>query len=242
MSALDMTSIRDAFARVRERVHSAAQRASRNGSDVTIVAVTKKHPPTLIETARQAGIRHVGENYAQELIGKLDAVEHAHELVWHFIGHMQRNKVKTVIGRAALLHAVDSVRLAQEVEKHAARMADDGALVGGVQRVLVAVNVGGEQQKSGVPSAQASELVGVIDALPHVQCAGLMTMPPFGAEPGVNRRYFRELAALRDQIATPQTPLSELSMGTSNDFEEAVEEGATIVRVGSTIFGARPTG
>lgn len=241
MSTLDTATIRESFIRVRERVDKAAERAGRQGSDVTIVAVTKKHPAELIERAGEAGIRHVGENYAQELVSKLDSVRGADGLEWHFIGHLQRNKVKTVVGRAALVHAIDSLRLAEEVEKHAARLAEAGQLPGGVQRVLVAVNVGGEEQKSGVPAAEAGNLVQAVAQLAHVECAGLMTMPPFGAKPGANRPYFRELAALRDAIATRDTPLSVLSMGTSGDFEEAVEEGATIVRVGSTIFGARPT-
>lgn len=240
MSSSNTVTIQEAHARVRERVDRAAQRAGRRGQDVTVVAVTKRHPADLIDAAWAAGIRHVGENYVQELTGKLDAVAHAGQLTWHFIGHLQRNKVKDVVGRAALLHAIDSLRLAREVEKHAARLADAGQLPGGVQRVLVAVNLGGEEQKSGVAAADAGALVGAIAELPHVHCAGLMTMPPFAREPGENRRYFRELAALRESLATPSLPLPELSMGTSGDFEDAVAEGATMVRVGSTIFGPRP--
>lgn len=240
MSNSDSTRIQEAFAGVRERVDRAAASAGRSGSNVKIVAVTKRHPPELIDAAWAAGIRHVGENYVQELTGKLDAATHAPELTWHFIGHLQRNKVKAVVGRAALLHAIDSLRLAQEVEKHAARIADAGELPGAAQRVLVAVNVGGEEQKSGVPTAEAGALVSAIAEMAHVDCVGLMTMPPFGRAPGENRGYFRELVALRDSLATPAMPLSELSMGTSGDFEDAVAEGATLVRVGSTIFGPRP--
>ena len=241
MSTMDPTVIGKAFALVRERIARAAESMGHDSADVTVVAVTKRHPPGLIDAAHAAGIRHVGENYVQELTGKLESVQHASDLQWHFIGHLQRNKVKSVVGRVVLIHAVDSVRLAEEIEKHAARMASVGVLSNGVQQVLVAVNIAGEEQKSGVPAAEARELVKTIEKLPHVRCTGLMTMPPLGGEPGANRPYFRELAALRDTLATSANPLRHLSMGTSGDFEDAVAEGATLVRVGSTIFGRRPT-
>ena len=240
MSTIDSTAIGEALSRVRERIARAASSVGRAGDDVTVVAVTKRHPPGLIEAAWAAGVRQVGENYVQELTGKLAAVSCADQLQWHFIGHLQRNKVKSVVGCAVLVHAVDSVRLAEEIEKHAARKAAAGELPGGVQRVLMAVNIAGEAQKSGVPVAQAEALLQTIDTLPHVQCDGLMTMPPLGAAPGANRPYFRELTGLRDALATPSHPLRVLSMGTSSDFEDAVAEGATLVRIGSTLFGPRP--
>jgi pyridoxal phosphate enzyme (YggS family) len=155
-------------------------------------------------------------------------------LRWHFIGQMQRNKVKYVVGRAALIHAVDSESLARDIDSQAARR-------GIVQPVLLAVNLGGEAQKSGVPPARLEGLLAVVARLAHVTCAGLMTMPPLARTPEDSRPYFRALAELRAAMATAERPLPELSMGTTDDFEIALEEGATLVRIGTAIFGARPT-
>lgn len=240
--AYDPESLKKALDEVERRVAAAAARASRSSDDVTIVGVTKRHPAALIEAAHRAGITDVGENYAQELAGKFDEVSVASQLCWHFVGHLQRNKVKDVVGRATLIHAVDSERLAQEVNKQAAKCAQDGRLADGVQRVLVAVNIGGEEQKSGVSEDEVGSLLDVISRLPHVTCTGLMTMPPFANAPEDNRTYFRKLAALRDNLIADHGSLSQLSMGTTGDFEVAVEEGATLVRIGTALFGERPAG
>ncbi|GAB4568329.1 MAG: YggS family pyridoxal phosphate-dependent enzyme [Haliangiales bacterium] len=229
-----------ALAEVQARISAAAERAGRAPDEVTLIGVTKRHPAALIEAAHAVGIRDVGENYAQELAQKLDQVACAAELRWHFIGHLQRNKVKYVLGRSALIHAVDSERLAREIAKQAQAAADAETLPGGSQRLLMAVNLADEEQKSGVSEKDAPALLDLIAALPHIECVGLMTMPPFAQTPEQNRAYFRRLAALRRELATSHPALTELSMGTTGDFEVAVEEGATLVRVGTALFGARP--
>lgn len=234
--------IRERLARVREEVSRAASRAGRRPEDITIVTVTKKHGPAMIEAAHAAGVRHVGENYAQELVSKLDQVACAQDLTWHFIGKLQRNKVKFVAGRVALVHAVDSPALAQEIDRRMAQVSSSPGpgLAPGKQGVLVAVNMGGEEQKSGVMPEQAGELVAAMAELGHVECRGLMTMPPLAERAEDSRRYFRALSELRERLRTARMPLPELSMGTTDDFEVAVEEGATLVRIGTAIMGRRP--
>jgi pyridoxal phosphate enzyme (YggS family) len=225
---------------VRARVWAALERAGRPRDAARIVAATKKHPAETIRLALAAGVRDVGENYAQEMVAKMEALgprdqdDERAALRWHFIGQMQRNKIKYVVGRAALIHAVDSEPLAREIDAQAARRDI-------VQPVLLAVNLGGEEQKSGVPPAQLASLLAVVAELPHVTCVGLMTMPPLAQTPEDSRPHFRALAELRAALATAERPLPELSMGTTDDFEVALEEGATLVRIGTAIFGARPT-
>lgn len=250
--AQDRQALAERLGAVRARVHAALARAGRPHDAARIVAVTKKHPAETIRQAMAAGVRDVGENYAQELVAKQEALGQQETaqasmggpvawppasdaaLRWHFIGQMQRNKVKYVVGRAVLIHAVDSEPLAREIARQAARQ-------GIVQPILLAVNLGGEAQKSGVDPAGLADLLAQVAALPHLSCAGLMTMPPLAHEPEDSRPYFRRLAELRAALATAARPLPELSMGTTDDFEIALEEGATLVRVGTAIFGARPT-
>jgi hypothetical protein len=250
-SELMVQAISSRLARVQERVHQAAARAGRDPGEVAIVAVSKRHGAEVIEAAFAAGVRRVGENYAQELVAKLDQVACAAELEWHFIGRLQRNKAKYLAGRVALIHAVDSLDVAREIDQRAqraqraARVPSEGgggpsALVAGKQRVLLAVNVAGEAQKSGVAPGAARDVLDAMAELEHVDCAGLMTMPPLAGRAEDSRRYFRALAGLRSALATSARPLPELSMGTTDDFEVAVEEGATLVRIGTAIFGSRP--
>jgi PLP dependent protein len=218
---------------VRARVEEAARRAGRDPFDVEIVCVTKKHPPEVIEAARAAGLEHVGENYVQELVGKREALAAPDAVAWHFVGRLQRNKAKFLAGWVALIHAVDSEPLARAISARA-------EAAGRVQPVLAAVNLGGEEQKSGAAPGALGELLAAIDALPGVRCDGLMTMPPLAAEPEASRSYFRALRELRDRHQTPSRPLAQLSMGTSGDFEVAVEEGATWIRLGTELLGPRP--
>jgi pyridoxal phosphate enzyme (YggS family) len=234
--AHDEQALADRLGEVRTRVWAALARAGRPRDAARIVAVTKKHPAETVRQAMAAGVRDIGESYAQEMVAKIDALglQDQTALRWHFIGQMQRNKVKHVVGRAALIHAVDSEPLAREIDGQAARL-------GIVQPVLLAVNLGGEAQKSGVPPTRLEGLLALVAGLAHVTCAGLMTMPPLARTPEDSRPYFRGLAALRAALATAARPLPELSMGTTDDFEIALEEGATLVRIGTAIFGARPT-
>ena len=220
---------------VRARVASACERVGRDPASVAIVAVTKRHPVAVLLVAAAAGIVDIGENYAQEMRDKrAELGAAARRFTWHFIGQLQRNKVKYVAGNAALIHAVDSVAIAEDIVRHAERQKI-------VQRVLLAVNTGGEAAKSGVAPDQAGAVLDALHALPGIVVAGLMTMPPFAEVAEDNRVYFRILAGLRRELASPTRPLSELSMGTTDDFEVAVEEGATLIRVGTALFGSRPT-
>jgi len=209
------------LARVGERIARACDRAKRDPASVKLVAVSKVQPVEAIREALEAGQRAFGENYAQELREKADAVVGAE---WHFLGALQTNKVKMVVGKVALLHTCDRPSLAQELNKRAAALAT-------VQRVLVEVNLAEEPQKGGIAPSALASFVDEIGRLSALRCEGLMCIPPAEDDP---RPHFRRLRELRDGLG-----LAELSMGMSADYETAIEEGATIVRVGTAIFGER---
>ncbi len=194
---------------------------------VTLVAVSKTQPAAAIREAHAAGQRDFGENYAQEWREKADALADLPDLRWHFVGGLQTNKVKYLAGRVHLVHAVDREELARELSR---RFAQKGALA----RVLLEVNTGGEETKGGCRPEDAPRLAEAVRALPSVELAGLMCMPPPEEDP---RAHFQLLRALRDRLA-----LRELSMGMSADWPIAIEEGATIVRIGTAIFGERAPG
>ena len=222
------------YKNVRARADAACLRAGRKPEDVTVVAVSKTKPLEMIEELAELGVKDFGENYVQELAGKADAVQHP--VTWHFIGHLQTNKVKQVLGRAAMIHSVDSMHLAQAISKEAEKR--------GVETVdiLIEINIGKEASKSGIPEEEAEELLRQIVTLPHLRVKGLMSIAPFVEDPEDNRQHFRRLEALRHRLqeqSIPNAPMTELSMGMTGDFEVAIEEGATLVRVGTAIFGAR---
>ena len=219
-------------AEVRERIERARERAGRSG-EVTLVAVTKTHPAQVVRAAIRAGVADVGENRVQELEQKVPDV--GREAVrWHLIGHLQRNKVAKVLPLFDLLHSLDSLRLAQALSEAAVK-------AGTTVRALVEVNSAGEETKGGVPAAEAVDVVGRMAALPGLELRGMMTMAPFTDDADVIRRAFRATRELCEETARQVAGFRghELSMGMSNDFEIAVEEGATLVRVGSSIFGER---
>jgi hypothetical protein len=216
---------------VRAAVEEACRRAGRAPADVTIVAVSKRHPAAAIDEAVAAGATDLGENYAQELIAKQAVVRSSPR--WHYIGRLQRNKAKLVAGKVALIHAVDSLELAVELGKRAAAL-------GAVQPILAAINVGGEAQKTGVTPAGAAALVDGLRTTAGVRLDGLMTMPPPADDPEDVRPAFVALRELRDRLATAASPLLHLSMGMSADFAVAIACGATLVRIGTAIFGERP--
>jgi len=218
-------------AAVRARIAAAAARARRSSDEVSIVAVTKGHPLERAREAAAAGLLDLGENRVQEALAKQDAWPGA-QVRWHLIGHLQRNKAKLAAGRFALIHSLDSVRLADALESAA-------TAAGIVQEVLVEVNVAREPQKSGVLPEEAPELVRHAATLDHLRLRGLMTMAPYTADSGIQRRVFRQLRELRDRLATSDLELRVLSMGMSGDFEIAVEEGASMVRLGTILFGER---
>jgi len=208
------------LAAVRERVAAAAERAGRDPGDVTLVAVSKDVDADRVLAAVRAGQRDLGESKAQELAVKAGVVGPG--VVWHFVGRLQRNKVDQVVGTVGLVHSVDRLELAQALDRRAARE-------GTVQRVLLQVNVAADPAKAGCAPADLPRLVEAVRSLGNVRCEGLMTVPARDADP---RPAFRALRDLRDELG-----LEHLSMGMSDDVEAAVEEGATIVRVGRAVFG-----
>lgn len=225
-----MSDVAANLAGIRARIAQACARAGRDPATVTLVAVSKVQPLDKLRAALEAGQRAFGENYGQELRDKADALRAERGSLaapeWHFIGALQTNKVKYVVGRAALVHTVDRASLAAEIDKRAAAQ-------GTVQPVLIEVNVGDEPQKSGVQPHDLAALLDAVRAHRSLELQGLMCIPPATPDP---RRYFARLRDLQQAHAAGK----QLSMGMSEDFEAAVEEGATIVRVGTAIFGARP--
>ena len=217
---------------LRGRIAAAAARAGRDPGAVRIVAVTKGHPLTAALEAAAAGLLDLGESRVQEALGKMDAWPET-AVHWHLVGHLQRNKAKLAVGRFALIHSLDSARLADALEAEAAAR-------GLSQDVLVEVNVAGEAQKAGCPPAEVPALMEYAAGLAHVSVRGLMAMAPLTDDVDAQRRVFARLFALREELVGQGFRLPELSMGMTNDFEAAVEEGATMVRLGTALFGERP--
>ncbi len=232
--------LRENIERVRSRIAAAAERAGRHPADVTLVAVTKTVPAYRVRVAWELGLTNFGENRVQEAVVKIPQVLSEEVLaasgrpapIWHMIGHLQRNKVRQVIPLFDLVHSVDSVRLAREIDKRAGQ-------AGKVMPVLIEVNVAGEASKYGFAPAIVAEAVRHIAELSHVKIQGLMTVAPIVTDPEAARPHFRRLRKLRDRLAEefPSIEWRHLSMGMTDDFEVAVEEGATLVRVGRAIFG-----
>lgn len=220
--------------RVREEVAEAAEKCGRSASDVQVVAVSKLHPAADIRTVHeQTGQLDFGENYVQEATAKQDELSGL-DVRWHFIGGLQSNKAKYVAGRFALVHSVDSAKLATMLDKKARSL-------GVVQDILLQVNIAGEEQKSGVAEDGLNRLADEVAAMEGLRVQGLMTMPPFFNDPERARPVFAELRRLRERLSARMgKELPHLSMGMTGDFVPAVEEGATLVRIGTRIFGARP--
>jgi PLP dependent protein len=216
------------------RIRKAAVACGRDPQSVRLVAVSKTVSAERVRAAVTAGVDTLGENYIQEARAKIEALA-ALPVAWHFIGHLQSNKAKYAVRLFELIHTVDSLKLAAELDRQAAR-------VGKTQRVLVQVNVSGEASKSGACEAEAGRLVEDIAKLAHLSVEGLMTMPPFFDQPEKARPSFRALRRLREDIQQRHLPgvdLRELSMGMTGDFEVAIAEGATLVRIGTALFGER---
>jgi pyridoxal phosphate enzyme (YggS family) len=226
-----MSTVAEGLAGVRERIARAAAAAGRDAATIRLLAVSKTKPALAIREAYAAGQREFGENYVQELLAKAEELADLPDLRWHMIGHLQTNKARQVVRVASVVHTVDSVKLARELGKRAA--AAEARVT-----VLVEVNVGGEAQKSGCAPAALGEVLSAIDAEPALELAGLMTVPPHTDDPAGARPFFDQLVALRGAHGGAAR-LPELSMGMTHDLEHAVAAGATIVRVGTAIFGAR---
>jgi PLP dependent protein len=230
-------SIAENIAHIRERITSAALRAQRKPEEIVLMAVSKTVPPERIREAYDAGLRLFGENRVQEFAGKTDALRDLREAQWHLIGHLQTNKAARAVELFSSIDSLDSLRLAEKLNASAQQL-------GNKLGALIEVNVGGEVGKSGL-SPESPELEDLFRAAPHLQhleIRGLMTIPPFTDDPQQARPYFRKLRDLRDRIAAwrlPNLRMDVLSMGMSHDFEVAIEEGSTCVRVGTAIFGRR---
>lgn len=218
------------LSRVRERIAAACDRAGRARGDVTLVAVTKTVPAGTARALASLGVRDLGESRAQDGAPKAEALRDLPGLHWHFIGHLQRNKVRKVLGAFQVLHAVDRVPLALQIDQVARE-------TGWAGEALVEVNVSGEVQKGGIEPGEGERFLGELINLPGLKVSGLMTMAPLGASPEDVREVFRILAGMREHLRKATgLPLPHLSMGMSRDFEVAVEEGATLVRVGTALF------
>jgi len=220
--------------RVRAGIAAACRRSNRRQEDVTIIAVTKTFPAERIRDAVRAGLPDIGENYVQELLPKHEALS-GEAIRWHFIGHLQSNKVKSVAEWVYLVHALESRSLAKELDARAAH-------AGRVIEALVEVNTTGESSKFGLPPDRVAEFVRSLEEFSHIRIAGLMTIGPFLPDPEGSRPMFRMLRTLRDSLAQrpqPNLELRHLSMGMTGDFEIAIEEGATLIRIGTAIFGSR---
>jgi pyridoxal phosphate enzyme (YggS family) len=224
---------------IRKRIAAAASRAGRHPEEITLMAVSKTFAPERIREAYASGLRVFGENRVQEFSGKAGALADLEDAEWHMIGHLQTNKTAKAVELFTAVDSVDSLRLAEKLNSSARQNSKR-------LRVLIEINVGGEEAKSGVPP-ESSELADLLHAAPRLEqleFRGLMTVPPLADDPGQARPYFRKLRELRDQIAARRfagVGMEVLSMGMSHDFEVAIEEGSTCVRVGTAIFGERAT-
>jgi pyridoxal phosphate enzyme (YggS family) len=232
--------IPDNIAEIRRRIEVAARRSGRPAEDIALMAVTKTHPAERIREAYAAGLRMFGENRVQEFVGKAAAVADLEGAEWHMIGHLQTNKAVKTAELFGAVDSVDSLKLAEKLDAAAQKL-------GKKLPVLIEVNVGGETAKSGVAveSPELEQLLLAAPGLEALQFRGLMTVPPFTDDPEGARGFFRKLRELRDRIAARKLPavsMEVLSMGMSHDFEVAVEEGSTCVRVGTAIFGERAKG
>ncbi len=222
------------LAAVREKVDSAARHAGREPAEVTLVAVSKTHPPEMLAAAISAGVRVFGENKVQEAESKIGAIGREN-VEWHLIGHLQSNKARKAVQLFDVIHTVDSIELASRLERISE---EEGRKIS----VLVQVDLAGEKTKSGVPATDLDELAAYLRTCTHLSFDGLMILPPYFDDPAGARPFFRRIREIRDRLEADgmfSSERSQLSMGMSHDFEIAIEEGATLVRVGTAIFGSR---
>lgn len=228
--------IKENIIQVQQNIADACKRAERQAGDVTLISVTKTKPVWMLQEAYDAGERDFGENKVQEMLDKIPQLPT--DIRWHMIGHLQRNKVKYIVGKVALIHSVDSLRLAEEISKESMKQ-------GVVSDILIEVNVAEEESKFGTDCEAVFELVEAVSKLPGICVKGLMTIAPFTDNQEENRVYFRKLKQLSVDIAEKNIDnisMNVLSMGMTGDYTVAVEEGATYVRVGTGIFGERDYG
>jgi pyridoxal phosphate enzyme (YggS family) len=219
---------------IKKRIRQVAESCNRDPGSIRLVVVSKTFPPETVKEAIEAGAAILGENYVQEAREKFEALVQ-YPVSWHFIGHLQSNKAKYAVRLFDLIHSVDSLKLARALDKEAQKAEK-------IQPILVQVNISGEDTKSGIAAENTLSLISEISQMENVSIKGLMTMPPYFYQPEKVRPYFAALRKLRDQIKNQSlrnVSLEELSMGMTGDFEVAIEEGATLVRIGTAIFGER---
>ncbi|OQY33728.1 MAG: YggS family pyridoxal phosphate enzyme [Anaerolineaceae bacterium 4572_5.1] len=234
-------TIRERYLKIQSQIRNAAHSAGRESESVQLIVVTKAQPLHVTQAAIMAGAQFLGENYPEEAVSKMQSLNEKFKVEWHMIGHVQSRKARVVAENFVLLHSLDSLKLARRLDRFSAE-------AGRKLPVLLEFNVGGEESKFGWDASDETrwaELLPVVDellALSHLEIRGLMTMPPFFRDAERARPYFRQLRRLRDYLSAqyPQVKWEQLSMGTSGDFRVAVEEGATLVRVGQAIVGPRP--
>ena len=235
-----VSSIRENYQYTLNQIANAARKSDRTPGEIRLVVVTKSQPVEVVQAAIEAGVRILGENYPEEAVTKMQSLAEQSGVEWHMIGHVQSRKARLVADHFALLHSLDSLKLARRLDRFAEEAGRD-------LPVLLELNVGGEASKSGWDASTDAQWEAILPeiadlmGLTHLRIQGLMTMPPLGMDPDDSRKYFQRLRLLRDRLASqfPQSDWRELSMGTSSDFQVAVEEGATLVRVGTAIVGAR---
>jgi pyridoxal phosphate enzyme (YggS family) len=225
-----MSTLRENYLRVMERIEKAAFRVGRDPNEIKLVAVSKTVETDRIKEAIEAGVTILGENYVQEAQKKIEEI--GRPVAWHFIGHLQSNKAKYAIRLFDMIHSLDSIPLVEELNRRA-KQADR------MMKVLMEVNLSGEATKFGTDEEKMLNLAKRILVLDHLSFEGLMTMPPYFDSPEMSRPYYIRLRELKEKMEKESIPMKELSMGMSNDFEIAIEEGATYVRVGTAIFGPR---
>lgn len=225
--------LKENLQKVEENIEAACKRAGRDRSEVTLIAVSKTKPVDMLQEVYDTGIREFGENKVQEMMDKYEVLPK--DIHWHMIGHLQRNKVKYLMGKTALIHSVDSLRLAEEISAQSVKHDV-------ITDILIEVNIAGEESKFGTSKEEAMALVEAAAKLPNIHICGLMTIAPYVDDPEDNRKYFRGIRELSVDIKEKNidnVDMRILSMGMSGDYEVAIEEGATMVRVGTGIFGAR---
>lgn len=233
-------SIRERYFAALDKIASAASRSGRSPDAVKLVVVTKSQPVEVAKAAIEAGAVILGENYAEEGVTKIQSLQNFSAVEWHMIGHVQSRKAPLVAGHFNFMHSLDSLKLAKKLDRFCGE-------AGRVLPVLLEFNVGGEESKGGWEASDEAHWAGLVQeisevlTMPNLRVRGLMSMPPLGEDAEFSRPYFQKLRRLRDYLASqlPQVDLSELSMGTSSDYEVAVEEGATFVRIGTAIVGPR---
>lgn len=228
-----MIDVQARIASIRARIAAAALRAGHPANEVRLIAVSKRHPPPAIRAAYASGVRDFGENYVQELVSKAADLSDLTDIAWHMIGHLQSNKARLLAPVVSAVHTIDSAELPAELARRAAKAA---RRIG----VLIEVNVAKDPAKTGCAAGELATIIEAVGRYPELELRGLMTMPPYDEDLGKTRRHFATLRSLQT-LHGGRAALPELSMGMSHDFEVAIEEGATMVRVGTAIFGARPT-